>query len=102
MASKCILVAMGHGQIMDIGRGYAWSSVRVLVTSSWSSVLNMPQWGGGGRNQFRDEKELSKMQCRAARRRHKKMCFKVRRRHIFVDICSFRLEGGCSSSISGQ
>ena len=57
---------------------------------------------GGGRNQLRDEKELSKMQCRAARRRHKKMCFKVRRRHIFVDICSFRLEGGCSSSISGQ
>ena len=47
MASKCILVAMGHGQIMDIGRGYAWSSVRVLVTSSWSSVLNMPQGGGG-------------------------------------------------------
>jgi len=39
---------MGHGQIMDIGRGYAWSSVRVLVTSSWSSVLNMPQGGGGG------------------------------------------------------
>ena len=47
MASKCIVVAMGHGQIMDIGRGYAWSSVRVLVTSSWSSVLNMPQGGGG-------------------------------------------------------
>ena len=79
-------VAM-HGQSL----GYKF----LVVCSQYAS-------GGGGRNQYRDEKELSKMQCRAARRRHKKMCFKVRRRHIFVDICSFRLEGGCSSSISGQ
>ena len=97
MASKCILVAMGHGQIMDIGRGYAWSESWLQVLGRLFSICLR-----GGRNQYRDEKELSKMQCRAARRRHKKMCFKVRRRHIFVDICSFRLEGGCSSSISGQ
>ena len=78
---------------MVIGQGLGYQFL--VVCSQYAS-------GGGGRNQYRDEKELSKMQCRAARRRHKKMCFKVRRRHIFVDICSFRLEGGCSSSISGQ
>ena len=95
-----------NGSWSDYGH-WAWlCNMHGHRSGSWLPVLgglfSICLRGEGGRNQFRDEKELSKMQCRAARRRHKKMCFKVRRRHIFVDICSFRLEGGCSSSISGQ